>query len=309
MKDDLSTGSPSPPDSSNLVTTRYADATSGHAEATTGGRLATVYDSAQKDGSIRSTLLDLFRYRDFLRLLVGTNVKARYKRSVIGVAWTLLNPLLTMTVLTIAFSSLFRFSLPRYPVYILAGIIFWGFFQQATMHCMTSLAWGNALLKRVYIPPIVFPVAAIGTAWVNLALSMVPLAGIMLIFGQFITPAVVIVPLAAILVSLFTLGVGLVVSALAVFFSDVVDMFGVLLRAWFFLTPIMYPESILSPKMLFVVKLNPMYHFMRLWRDPLYLGTVPPWTTIATCVFVAFLSLVIGSFVFIRMQDGFSVRA
>src|SRR6266849_6535181 len=120
------------------------------------------YDSAAPRLSPLAELAELIRCRDLLRMMVANIIKTRYKRSALGVVWTLLNPLLNMAVLTLAFSTLFRFSLPHYPVYVLSGLIFWNFFTQTTLYAMNTLVWGGGLLKRVYIPRTIFSVAAVG---------------------------------------------------------------------------------------------------------------------------------------------------
>ena len=273
------------------------------------GRPLPVYDSAAVRGPMRESLHELIRYKDLLRLLVATNIKSRYKRSVLGMAWTLLNPLAMMIVMTIAFSALFRFSLPHYPVYVLSALVLWQFFTQTTTHAMNQLAWGNDILKKVYIPPAVFPVSAVGTGLVNLGLSVIPLAIIMLVMRTPFTWALIWVPVSVVLVSLFCIGLGLLISIIAVFFSDFVQMYGVILRIWFYLTPVIYPESILPEKYLWIVKLNPMYHFLRCWRDPIYLGTLPPIESTLVCVAWAFGTLFFGWWLFSRKAHEFAVRA
>ena len=115
-----------------------------------------VYDSAQHRSPIITELNELLNYRGLLRQYISQSIKTRYKRSALGVVWTLLNPLLNMAVLTIAFSTLFRFSLKNYPIYLLAGLIFWNFFSQTTMTAMDRLIWGGGILKRIYIPRTIF---------------------------------------------------------------------------------------------------------------------------------------------------------
>ncbi len=110
------------------------------------------YDSAVRRSPFLREIVELVRFRDLLGLLIGRTNKTRYRRSALGVTWTLLNPLLNMAVLTFAFSHLFRFDLPRYPVYVLTGLIAWNFFSQTTTHAMNTLIWGGSLLARIYLP-------------------------------------------------------------------------------------------------------------------------------------------------------------
>jgi len=140
-----------------------------------------VYDSASYRVSAISELKELGKYRYLLGQLIRRDILTRYKRSVLGVAWTMLNPLGTMLILTFVFSNFFKSAVPHYPVYILSGLLVWNFFSQGTNAAISGLVWGGSLLKRIYIPSTVFGVSAIGTALVNLILSLVPLLLVMLI--------------------------------------------------------------------------------------------------------------------------------
>jgi len=273
-------------------------------------RTLPVYDSAAAEGSpMREGIEELVRYKDLLRLLIATNIKARYKRSVLGVAWTLLSPLLTMIVITIAFSAIFRFSVPNYPVYVLAGLVFYGFFQESTTQSMNSLVWGSTLLKKVYIPAAVFPIAAVGTALVNLGLSLVPLLLITLFFKQPLNWTLLFVPAAMVMAAIFSLGVGLILSSIAVVFSDVVEMWGVIVRALFYLTPVMYPEEIVPERFIWLVKINPLYHMMLCWREPIYRGALPPLDSVLKALVWSVGTLLVGWWVFSRRSHQFALRA
>jgi len=268
-----------------------------------------VYDSAAAHGLMREAWGELLHYKDLLRLLVVTNIKTRYRRSVLGVAWTLLSPLLTMTVMTIAFSAIFRFSIPNYPVYVLAGLVYFGFFQESTTQSMTSLVWGSALLKKVYIPAAVFPISAVGTGLVNLSLSLIPLLLIMVVLGQPPSWALLFVPVAMALAAVFFLGVGLLVSTVAVFFSDVVEMWGVIVRALFYLTPVMYPEEIFPERLNWIFQINPLYHLILCWREPIYRGALPPMDSVLKALVWSVGTFLLGWWVFARRSHQFALRA
>jgi ABC-type polysaccharide/polyol phosphate export permease len=258
---------------------------------------------------MRQAVSELLRYKDLLRLLVTTNITTRYKRSILGVAWTLLSPLLTMTVMSIAFSALFRFSVPNYPVYVLAGLLFFAFFQESTTQGMTALIWGSALLKKVYIPASVFPISAVGTGLVNLCLSLIPLLAIMVILGQPPSWALLFVPLAMAMTAVFSLGVGLILSTVAVVFSDVVEMWVVIVRALFYLTPVMYPERIFPERLKWIFQVNPLYHLIHCWRDPIYYGALPAMDTVLTALVWSVGTFLVGWWVFSRRAHQFALRA
>jgi len=284
--------------------------TAGDAGACEAVQLVPVYDSASTPGGpMREGVEELFRYKDLLRLLVTTNIKTRYKRSILGVAWTLLSPLLTMIVMSIAFSAIFRFSVPNYPVYVLAGLVFFGFFQESTTQSMTSLVWGSALLKKVYVPAAVFPISAIGTAVVNLGFSLLPLLAIMVVLGQPLTWTLLLVPAAMVMAAVFALGVGLILSSIAVVFSDVVEMWGVIVRALFYLTPVMYPEEIIPERFIWLVKINPLYHMILCWREPIYRGALPPMDSVLTAAAWSIGTVLVGWWIFSRRSHQFALRA
>ncbi len=266
------------------------------------------YDSAKRRSPLLTEVTDLFQYRDLVGLYVSQSIKTRYKRSVLGVVWTLLNPLLTMAVLTIAFSALFRFSLKNYPIYLLTGLILWNFFSQTTLTAMNKLIWGGGILKRIYIPRTIFSVTEIGTGLVNLFLAFIPLVLIMLIMRHPFRPALLFLPISIFIIALFTLGVALLLSTLALFFVDVVDMYQILLTAWFYFTPLIYPINILPENYIWLMSFNPMYHLLELFRTPIYLGLLPDLNTIIVSSISAMISLFLGWSVFTQKANEFPYR-
>jgi ABC-type polysaccharide/polyol phosphate export permease len=266
------------------------------------------YDSATHRSSPLADLLELVRYRDLLGMMVANMIKTRYKRSALGVIWTLLNPLLNMAVLTIAFSALFQSTLPYYPVYVLTGLIAWNFFTSTTLFAMSSLVWGSSLLKRIYIPRTIFSVASVGNGLVNMGLSLIPLLAISLVTRHPLYPTWWFVPIAVLLLAMFSLGVALLISTLAVFFVDMVDIYQVVVQAGFFLTPLMYPKEILPAQFLWLIKLNPMYHLVEMFRVPIYQGSLPGPHTMAAAAISAVGALLVGWWVFNRKAEDFAYR-
>lgn len=253
-------------------------------------------------------LFQLMRYRHLLWLLIGNNIKTRYRRSVLGVVWTLLNPLLMMTAMAIAFSNLFHSALQNYPVYILSGLLFWNFLSQSISASVNSMVWGSGMLKRVYVPRTIFAVATLGNSLVNLGLGMIPLLIIMIILGHPVTPALFFLPVAVVILSMFVLGVALFISSLAVFFTDVVDMFQIILTVWMYVTPIIYPASILPELYQNTLYLNPAYPILSLFRDPIYLGRLPDPALILIAALTGCASLLLGWWFFTRRADEIAYR-
>jgi ABC-2 type transport system permease protein len=267
-----------------------------------------IYDSAQRRWLVLEELLLLVKYRDLVSQLVARNIKIRYKRSVLGVGWTMLNPLMTMTVLAFVFSYIFQSSVQNYPIYVISGLIFWTFFAQTTVSIVNSLMWGENLFNRIYFPRTTFAVAALGTGLVNLLLCCVPLFVIVVAFGVPLSTALFMLPLSLLLIAMFALGVGLFLSILAIEFADVVEIYQVLLTAWMYLTPIIYPIDIIPAESRWVFNLNPIYHLLLVFRDPIHPGLAPPPTTIMTAIVVALGTLIGGWWFFTRKADEIAYR-
>ncbi len=270
--------------------------------------LATVpeYDSAIHRPTVLGELRELVRYRDLLRVLISKTIKVRYKRSALGILWTLLNPLLTMLVLTVAFSAMMRSAVPSYPVYLLVGLIVWILFSSSTAWAMGTYIGAGGLLKKAHMPASVFAVACIGNCLINFFFSLVPLGIMMLYMGHPFHATWWFVPIAVVLVAAFSLGVAFFMSALGIFFSDVVEMYQIALQAWFYLTPIIYPAEFLPARYSWLLWVNPMHHMIELVRAPIFLGQLPEASTIAICVVWAVGALAGGAWYFVRKSDEFA---
>lgn len=240
-----------------------------------------------------------------LRNLVHRDLTVRYKRSVVGFFWTMLHPLLLVLILTMVFSSVFRFDLPRYEVYVLAALLPWNFFAQTTVGSMASIAWNGALMKRVRVPKSIFVLSSVLSGLVNLSLSYVPLLLIMLVRGAPITPALAFLPVSILILAVFTYGVSLMLSALAVYFIDVREMFSVVLTALMYFTPVIYPLSIIPEHFLRFFKFNPLLYFIRIVRAPVYEGTLPPMEAVGIASVLAAVALIVGWTIFRRLSRGF----
>ena len=267
-----------------------------------------VYDSASYRVSAISELKELGKYRYLAGQLIRRDILTRYKRSVLGVAWTMLNPLGTMLILTFVFSNFFKSEVQHFPVYVLSGLLAWNFFSQGTNAAISGLIWGGSLIKRIYIPSSVFGVSAIGTALVNLVLSLVPLVIVMLVDGASFYLSMLFLPVSILLLTAFTLGFGLFISSLAVFFPDVSEMYQVLLTAWMYLTPIIYPESLISEKWLPLYRINPIYWMVKMFRLPIFDGRFPYWQEFLPAFAWAAGMLLIGWIYFTSKTEEYAYR-
>ncbi len=268
-----------------------------------------IYDSSRRGNSALEELRGIFQYRDLIVQLVHRDVVARYKRSVLGVAWTMLQPLGMMVVMTLVFSRLFH-QVEGYPAYVLSGLIAWTFFSQTTTAAIHQMVWGGALLNRIYLPRTSFSISAIGTGLVNLALSIVPLIALVLILHLPLTINILFIPISMLLLACFALGVGLLLSTLAVNFPDVSEMYQIILMAWMYFTPIIYPETMVPPEyQRWMFTLNPMYHLVKLFRVPIYEGKLPDPQSLLMGTVVSLVTLIVGWIVFSREADRFAYKA
>jgi ABC-2 type transport system permease protein len=252
-------------------------------------------------------LKELIRYRNLVFQTVRRNIVVRYKRSLLGVAWTMLSPLGTTLILTIVFSKVFGGG-SDYAVYVLSGLICWTFFVQTTSDSMNNLVWGGGLLRRIYVPRTLFAVAAIGTGLVNIVLSLVPLVLVMLVTGVNPHYSMLVLPVPAIFLAMFSLGVGLLLSTVAIYFADVADMYSILLTAWMYLSPIIYKEEMLPQKYAWILRINPMYYLINLFRAPVYNGLIPGWGDFLIAGGIGLVTLLIGWLVFSQKADEFAYR-
>jgi ABC-type polysaccharide/polyol phosphate export permease len=257
-----------------------------------------LYDSAHRGPLALEELRGVIKYHELIQQLVQRDLISRYKRSFLGVAWTMLNPLGTMLILTLVFSRLFQ-SVQGYPIYVLSGLVGWTFFSQTTSAALNQNVWGGSLLHRIYLPRTAFTMSALGTGLVNLILAFVPLAIIMVALRYPFHPSIFFLPVSILFLAVFTLGIGLLFSTLAIYFPDVVDMFQVALTAWMYLTPIIYPAEIIPlAYQQWMLRLNPMYYFIEIMRQPVYDGTIPSIHFLAVGGMIAIITLLVGWLVF-----------
>jgi len=261
------------------------------------------YDSSQPRRPIATELSNLWSYRGLLKLLVTRDLTVRYKRSTLGVWWTLLNPLLTMAVLWIVFSQIFRFEIPGgvpYIVYLLSGILLITFFSQGVIATGSSIVNSSAILSKVFVPAEVFSVSAALSALVNFLISLLPLLVIQVLTGVGIPWTVLLVPIPSFFMLLFVAGLGLLVASAAVYFYDVLDLTAVLTQLIAYLTPSFYPISIVPEQLLPFIYANPLYSYLVVFRGFMYEGVFAPGWNFVMMVGSAVLTLLLGVWVFTR---------
>ena len=248
-------------------------------------------------------LREIIQYRSLLRDLVVRDLKVRYKRSALGIAWTMLNPLLMMVVFTVVFARFLRFPIAHFTVYFLCAFLLWNFVSQTTSWSTACFLGYAPLIRKIYVPKTVLILSTVFSGLVNLLLALVPLALIMVLVGHPFTAKLAFIPIPLILTTLFALGLSLFLAPLCVMFSDIGQIYQVLLVAWMYLTPIFYPVEIVPSDYRILVDANPMTYFVEAFRAPIYRGVLPDGPTMIGATVFAVASLVIGWTLFQRYSE------
>lgn len=254
---------------------------------------------------VKAYLETASRYRFLLNQLVIRDFKTRYKRSVLGVLWSMLNPLLTMCVQYLVFSNLFKWDVDNYAVYLLIGTVTFNFFSEATQAALSSITGSASLITKVYVPTYVFPVAKVLSSCINLCFSTLALYLIIFIQGIPLNVYHLLIPVLYVALILFTCGFGLILSALMVYFRDIQFLYGVVIVLWMYLTPLFYPVSIIPENMMPIYSLNPMYQYVTFFRTLVLDGTMPPLAQFAWCFGYSVVFMVIGLLVFRKLKRNF----
>lgn len=252
------------------------------------------------------TYFDNFKkFQPLLYELVARDVKIKYRKSVLGVLWTLLNPLLMMAILSIVFSNLFKFDVENYSLYLLSGQILFNFYNESTSGAMTAILGNASLIKKVYIPKYLFVVSRIASSSINILSSFCALILVMLFTRTELhyTMFLVFIPLVYLIV--FSLGIGLILAALTVKFRDVMHLYTVFLTALMYLTPIIYPINMLPEWVRRIVNLNPLTGILNVFRSVMIYNTIPSIGEFVISLFVVVLTLALGLWIFYKQQDEF----
>lgn len=250
------------------------------------------------------------RYRFLLEDLISRDLKVKYRRSVLGFLWSILNPLLMMLVITAVFQNLFRWGddMPYFPIYYLTGWLIFNFVMEATSAAMVSIISAAPLIKKVYVPKYIFPLEKILFSFVNMLFSLVAVAIVVAVLQMPIHWTVLLFPIPMIFALLFSIGLGFILAAFNVFFRDIGHLYSVWTTAWMYLTPVIYPDSMIVKMPAFVqavIRCNPLYYYVDYFRQVVMYGTVPGWKETLLCIAISLVVFALGLFVFKRKQDRF----
>ncbi len=248
---------------------------------------------------------NFLKFQPLLSELVARDIKIKYRRSVLGVLWTLLNPLFMMIILSIVFSNIFKFEVENFPLYVLSGQVIFNFFNDATTNSMTSIISSASLIKKVYVPKYLFVLSRVVSSFINLMAAFTALLLVMVATRIELhwTAFLAFIPL--FMVVGFSLGVGLILAALTVKFRDIMHLYSVFTTGLMYLTPIIYPMNILPERIKQVVMLNPLTNYLIMFRNLMLDNTLPSWSSILVGIAEMVIVLILGVYVFYKKQDEF----
>ncbi|MDR2571231.1 MAG: ABC transporter permease [Oscillospiraceae bacterium] len=256
-----------------------------------------------KNDYIKVQLHTFDRFKHYLKLLIKRDFVAKYRKSILGVLWSLLNPLLTMTVMTFVFSHVFARSVENFPVYLFSGLILYQFFNESTTLAMNSVIASEGIIKKIYVPKYVFPLSRVVSSLINLCFSLITFLIVFIVTGAQFKWTILLLPVPIIYTFVFALGVAMLLSSLAVFFRDLTYLYGVLTLMLMYTTPIFWTVTILPEWMVPVIGLNPLYHFVDYFRSLALEGVIPDLWSNMVCIGFALAALCGGTYVFMRQQD------
>jgi ABC-type polysaccharide/polyol phosphate export permease len=248
---------------------------------------------------------EIILYHELIWVLALKELRVRYKRSTLGFLWALLNPLMTMIIMTVVFSKIMRVQIPNYSVFLLSTLLPWTFFSQSLGYAVDSLVGNGDLLKKVHVAKSVFPMAAVLSNVINFFFSLIPLV-ILLPFLHFpFYLAWLYLPIPFIGLVLLALGFGFFFAMANVFFRDMAHILQIVLSAWFYITPIIYTLDLMPARYRIIFRLNPVLYALNGFRLAIYYGQLPSPQSVALTLGCGFVAVFLGYWMFRRYQDSF----
>ena len=254
---------------------------------------------------VNQYIQNFIKFQPLLQELVARDIKIKYRRSVLGVLWTLLNPLFMMIVLSVVFSNLFKFDIENFPLYLLSGQIIFNFFNDTTTTSMGAIIGNASLIKKIYVPKYLFVLSRVLSSVINLMASFTALMLVMLAMRVEMYWTVILSPIPILFLVMLSLGIGLILAAITVKFRDIMHLYSVFTTALMYLTPVIYPMSILPHWLSIIVRLNPITNILMMFRNVMLYGKIPTASSIIIALVETMIALVIGLYVFYKNQDQF----
>lgn len=254
---------------------------------------------------MKKGIYDFMYFFPFLKEIIKRDFKKKYYKSVLGVAWSMLSPLLLMIVITIVFSTIFRRTIEHYPAYWFSGNLIFTFVFDASTLAMGSILGNASLIKKMRIPNYFFVVSTVTQSFINMLFSIIPFFLVSLIIGVEFTPYMFLIPVPLLMSYIFTIGLGLLLCAYGTFLRDLNYLYHVLRRAFLYLTPIFYPIEIIPDQFKFIWDINPIYVYIQIFRDLTLNGCMPSEKLLIIGTAYSVLTLALGAVVFKEKQDRF----
>lgn len=254
-----------------------------------------------------NALKELFDYRQMVYSLVKKDLRGRYKGSVLGFMWTFINPLLQLVVYTVVFSIIMKNGIEKYYIYLFVALVPWIFFSTSVTSGSSSILDSKDMVKKIYFPREVMPIACVTGNFVNMLFSFVVIFGVLIFSGWGINPvAVLCLPVIMLIEYILCLGIALMTSALTVYFRDLEYILGIITMAWMYMTPVMYGPEMVPEQYRFIWELNPMTPIAMAYRDILYYKQIPQMSTLIHAFVIGVVIVVFGYWLFRKLQKGFA---
>lgn len=250
---------------------------------------------------------ELWQYREMISSLVKRDLKSRYKGSVLGFFWMFLNPLLQVFVYSIVFSTIMRMDIPKFYLFLFVALVPWLFFSTCLSAGTTVIFSQQDMVKKIYFPREVLPIAFTLSQFVNMLLSFIVIFVVVFFSGIKIEPlALLYLPVIMLIEFVLALGISFLVSGLTVYFRDLEHILSIVSMAWMYLTPVVYPVEMVPEKLVKFIYLNPMTSIVIAYRDILYYGRCPEMSTLLNATIMGALVLIVGRISFSKLQRGFA---
>ena len=254
---------------------------------------------------MRKYLQELWVYRDLLINLTVNDLKLRYRGSILGFLWTILNPLFFLLILAVVFSKIIKFQIDNYIVFLFAGLTAWFMIQQTVLIATASVVNNESLIKKVYIPKIVFPLSSCLARYIDHVIMTLILFLFMAFFKVEFTWSLLVIPIILFLNFFFSLGLSMIAAALYIIIRDVQQILAIFFQAFFYLTPILYPLDILPANYQFLFKLNPFFYFVKILRFPVYYSVFPPLKFLLVVFLLTVVVFTVGFLIFYKKEKNF----
>lgn len=250
---------------------------------------------------------ELYNYREMIFSLVRKDLRGRYKGSILGFLWTFINPLLQLGVYTLVFSIIMRNGIEKFYLFLFVALMPWIFFSASVTGGATSIIASQDMVKKIYFPRQVLPIAYVTSAFVNMVLTFLVIFAVLLFSGVGINiVAVLCLPIIMVVEYILCLGIAMLTSALTVYFRDLEYILGIVAMAWMYLTPVLYSVEMVPEKLQPLINLNPMTPIIIAYRDILYYKQIPQFSTLIQATVLGIIVLVLGSLIFNKLQKGFA---